>query len=188
MTTDTDLPNALIAPTETDDTPPQDEWVAIGRVSAPYGVHGEMRLELLTDFPRRFRRLKTVFVGDTHQPYSIRAVHSHPRGIVIGFAGIDTPEAAAALRKSYIWIPRSQVMPLPAHHYYHMDVIGLTVVTTADLIIGQVSDILQTGSNDVFVVQDGHREVLVPAIAAVVKSIDLAERRVVIEPIPGLLD
>ncbi len=161
-------------------------YIAIGKVRRPYGVRGEVKVQLLTDFPERFKDLQTVYIDG--EPFTIERRRFVADGILLKFAGIDTPEGAAFLRNRLIEIPVSEAVPLPPDTYYFFQILGLEVVTTAGEVLGQVVDIIVTGANDVYVVRSaGGREILLPAIEDVIKEVDLEANRLLVELLPGLV-
>ena len=159
-----------------------DDWMVIGRIVGPFGVRGEMKVEPLTDFPERFRSLKRVYLGDARREAEVLGSRNHKGQILLRLAGIDSPEAVKELRKPELHVPRAEAWSLPEGHYYLDDVIGLQVETTDGATIGEVTDVVRTGSNDVFVVGTGATAVLVPVIKDAVTELDMRARRVVIEP------
>ena len=166
------------------------EWATIGQVVALFGVRGEMKVRLLTDVPERFQHLETVYLGPEHRQYTIKRVRPHKgEMIVLKLSGIDDANAAEPLRQQSLQIPLSQLAELPAGSYYQHDILGLNVCTLDRRVLGTIVDIIETGSNDVYVVKgsDG-KQVLIPAIQAVVKQIDLARQIMSIDPLPGLLE
>ena len=166
------------------------EWATIGQVVALFGVRGEMKVRLLTDIPDRFQQLGAVYVGSDHRQYAIEHVRPYKgESVVLKLAGIDDANTAETLRHQSLFIPLSELAELPPDSYYQHDIVGLTVVTLAGRELGHIVDIMETGSNDVYIVKgsDG-KEVLIPAIKAVVKQIDLARHTMSIDPLPGLLE
>jgi 16S rRNA processing protein RimM len=109
--------------------------------------------------------------------------------VILKLAGIDDANAAEALRNQSLLIPLSQLARLPPDSYYQHDILGLTVLLLDGRELGPIADILVTGSNDVYVIQgaDG-KQILIPAIKAVVKQIDLIRHTMYIDPLPGLLE
>lgn len=166
------------------------EWATIGEVVALFGVRGEVKVRLLTDIPDRFHQLKAVYVGPDHR----RAVIEHARPykgemIVLKLAGIDDANAAEALRRLPLCIPLSLLAKLPPDSYYQHDILGLQVITLSGQVLGPIVEIIETGSNDVYVIKTAEgKQVLIPAIKAVVKQIDLIRRTMSIDPLPGLLE
>ena len=165
----------------------EDDWLLVGRIVGAFGVRGELKVEPLTDFPERFKRLKSVFVGPNRNERSIVSSRLHAR-LLLCLEGVETREAAQSLRGQDLWIPRAQAMELPAGSFYVDDIIGLTVETDAGSRVGTVLDILATGANDVYVVEGEQGEILIPAILDVVREIDVGGGRIVIHPMAGLLD
>jgi 16S rRNA processing protein RimM len=162
------------------------ESLIVGRILAPWGIRGEVKVEVLTDFPERFATRKLVDLNN--RPLEIERCRPHKQHMVVKFATIDSVEAAEKLRGQDLTIPSSELYPLPEGQYYTFQLIGLKVVTTKGQTLGRVKDIMTTPSNDVYIVEGKHGEILIPAIEDVVKSIDLKKGKMVIEAIKGLLD
>ena len=166
------------------------EWATIGQVVALFGVRGELKVRLLTDIPNRFQQLEAINVGPDHRRYIIEHVRPHKGEIVVlKLAGIDDANTAEALRRLELCIPLSHLAKLPPDIYYQHDIIGLRVITLDNRELGPIVEIIETGSNDVYVIkgQDG-KQLLIPAIKAVVKQIDLIRGTMYIDPLPGLLE
>ncbi len=166
----------------------EDAYLAIARIVAPSGIKGDVKAQILTDFPERFARLTTVFVGDGFAAYEVVSARVHRRMAYLRLKGCDSVEDAEKLRGQLVRIPVSEAMPLPADHYYWYQIFDLEVWTVSGDYIGKVVDILDRPANDVYVVRGPRGEVLIPAIEDVVKEIDLERGRMIIEPLPGLLD
>ena len=122
-----------------------------------------------------------------YQPHTIKKIKRFKRWSAIAFQEITEIESAIRCRDSLVYLPAEEIC-LEDGEFFHGQIIGLSVVTTAGKIIGKIEEILVTGSNDVYVVNDGKREYLIPAIAAVVKAVDLEGKTVIIEVMDGLLD
>lgn len=166
------------------------EWATIGQVVALFGVRGELKVRLLTDIPNRFQKLEAINVGPDHRRYIIEHVRPHKGEIIVlKLAGIDDANAAELLRRQELCIPLSQLAKLPPDIYYQHDIVGLQVITLDERVLGPIVDIIETGSNDVYVIkgQDG-KEVLIPALKTVIKQIDLIRHTMYIDPLPGLLE
>ena len=109
------------------------------------------------------------------------------RHISISFLGVDDKEAALPYRDSFIKVRRESI-PLENGEFFFDELIGLSVITTDGTVLGEVTDIIETGSNDVYVVRGREREYLIPAIRDVVKEIDREGGRILIEAMKGMLD
>lgn len=162
--------------------PVSDEWMLIGEIAGPFGVHGEIKIDPLTDYPERFQTLRHVYVGSARDEYRVDRARLHKRQVLARFAGIETPEQVDGLRGQEVLVPRGEAAKLPEGHYYLDDLIGAEVLTTDGRTVGAITDIIRTGSNDVYVVGEGRDAALIPAIKGAVVDLDLAARRVVIEP------
>jgi 16S rRNA processing protein RimM len=166
------------------------EWATIGIIVALFGIHGELKVRSLTDIPNRFAELDAVHVGPEGRRYVIERTRPYKGEMVIlKLKGIDDANAAEALRKAELRIPVSELARLPSDSYYQHDILGLAVYTLAGRALGPIVDIIVTGSNDVYVMRgaDG-KQLLIPAIKAVIKQVDLVRRVMYIDPLPGLLE
>ena len=166
--------------------PAPPEFLIVGYILAPWGIRGEVKVEVVTDFPERFAPRKVVYLNT--RPLEIESCHPHKQHLVVKLDTIDSVEDAEKLRGQDLTIPRSELYHLPQGQYYTFQIIGLKVVTTEGELLGHITEIMTTGSNDVYIVEGKRGEILIPAIEDVVKSIDLQKGEVVIEAIKGLLD
>lgn len=147
--------------------------IIIGRIGAPHGVRGDVRIVPLTDFPDRFDALQQVFLED-NRPLEVTAVKYHKQFVILKFKGIDTREDVDLLKGKLIKVQRCDVPALAEGEYYSFDIIGLEVYGKDNEFLGKVTEILKTGSNDVYVVENEKEQHLVPALKKVVTSIDIA--------------
>lgn len=161
------------------------DFITIGSVLASWGKRGQLKIKALTDFPERFNSGSTVYIN--HIPMIIGESSPHRDFLILKLESVDSIEAAEKLRGLEVEIPASQIKTLPEGQYYYFELVGLSVFTTKDENIGKITSVLTTGSNDVYVVKGKKGEVLIPAIEDVVKSVDIEQGRMVIEPIEGLL-
>jgi 16S rRNA processing protein RimM len=163
------------------------KYLIIGRVLKPWGVRGEIKIEILTEFPERFASLHQVFLGDDAKLFSVDRARRHGKSALLKLKGIDSPEDADELRDQLVQVALEDAVKLPPGKLYLYQLIGLRVVTTEGDALGEITDVLDTGANDVYVVQDGAREILIPAIEDVVKEINLERREVKIKMMAGLI-
>lgn len=165
--------------------------ISVGRVIKPWGVKGEVKIEPLTDFPERFRRLNRVYLtspsGHTIE-CRVSSVRYRKGAPYLIFEGYDTPEKARGLTGRLIQIPEQEAMPLPEGSFYWFELVGMEVVTEEGSTLGVIDEVLQTGSNDVYIVKKGRKEYYIPATQEVIRQVDRARRRMVIHVIEGLLD
>ena len=162
------------------------DLLVVGRVLAPWGVKGQVKVEVMTDSPQRLAPQNRVYLDG--RPLVIEDTRRLKGYLVLKLDTIDTVEAAERLRGRYLEAPRPDTSALLPGEYYHFQLIGLEVWSLEGELLGRISDILATGANDVYVVQGERGEVLVPAVDEVVRSIDLEGGRMTVEVIAGLLD
>ncbi len=167
------------------------EMINVGEICGTRGLQGELKVLPLTDFPERFKGMKEIWVecGPRSGYYKIEHYRPHKQFLLFKFAGIDTIEAAAGLMKGLLKVEQDEVFPLPEDTHYVFQLVGLMVDDLEKGQLGVVTDVLQTGANDVYVIKgERYGEVLIPAIKDVVLDIDLANGRMKVKLLPGLLD
>lgn len=155
------------------------EAVRVGIVRRAVGLRGEVEIEPLTDDPDRFVPGLEVRVGD--RPRRVVSARAGRKGVALTFAGVDGRDAAEALLGAYLEIDAADARPLPEGHYYHWQLVGLEVTTTNGARLGTLEDVLEYPANDVYMVRDGDRETLVPAVKTMVREINLDDRRMVVD-------
>jgi 16S rRNA processing protein RimM len=160
----------------------------IGRVLSAHGIRGELKCRIVTDFPtRRFKRGSSVTIrGESHV---VEAARIQGDMVLLKLAGLTDRDVAQSFGGAEIEVPTAAAGPPPKGQFYWHQVIGLEVEDAiTHEVFGRVADILETGANDVYVVKSANgKEILVPAIKDVVKQIDPAAGRILIEPLPGLI-
>ena len=164
--------------------------VSIGRIVKPRGVKGEFLVAPLTFSVERFDSVARVFIEVDGGTREFTIEHYRPYGsmVIVKLSEINTPEDARLLKGRHLMVPEEESPPLPEGVYYYYQIIGMDVFTVDGAFVGRVTDIIETGSNDVYVVRDGDREHLIPAVRDVIREIDTARKRIVISPEPGLLE
>ncbi len=144
-------------------------------------------MALETDFPERFERLKMVYLGEAATPFALESSRLHKEHVLLKLKGCNR-DMAEKLRGQWVQIPIEEAMPLGEDEYYVYQIIGLEVWTMMGEYLGQVSEVLFTGANDVYVVQGERGEILIPAVEDVVLEVDLADGRLTVNLPEGLMD
>lgn len=166
-------------------TPP---YVVTGRVIKAYGILGWVKIEPFTVNPERFRPgCSFILEGVEEGRLVLEDVEERPDGLLAKFRGRDTRSEAETLKGCWLMVDPDELGEAPPGAYWEHQVIGLEVFTSDGTCLGSVVEVLETGANDVLVVK-GEKEVLIPMIEQVVSRIDLAAGRMLIEPLPGLLE
>jgi 16S rRNA processing protein RimM len=168
-----------------------EEYLQVGKIVNTHGVKGEVKLIPLTDDPHRFDELDWVYVekGSIRNRHTIEDVKYAKGSVILKLSGIDTMEAAESLRDSFITIDRANAVKLPEDSFFICDLIGCTVMDEKGAELGKIDEILQTGSNDVYVIKnkDG-KELLLPALKSVVRKVSIDLKQIEVTVPKGLLD
>jgi 16S rRNA processing protein RimM len=165
-------------------------YLAIGKITRAHGLRGEIVVAVLTEFPDRFAETEWVYLGNEFEAeaYQLEGYRWNKRNILLKLSGVADRTQAEQLRGQLVQVPVEEAMPLPEGSYYMYQLLGLQVITTEGEMLGPIVNILETGANDVYVVDRQGKELLLPAIADVVQSVDLAKGQMIIKIIDGLID
>jgi 16S rRNA processing protein RimM len=157
-------------------------YLTIGQLGRAHGVNGEILIRLTTDFPERIQKGKNVFLGDDHAQYRIENVRQRPKGLILKFANIDTIEDVEKLSKKEVFVTSDSLPELPEGEYYHHQMLGIRAVTEDGQDLGVLTEILETGANDVYVITDENgKEELIPALRQNLVNIDIRNRIMVVK-------
>lgn len=165
---------------------PEPNYLAIGRVGRPFGLRGDLRVQLFTEYPEQLNRLSVVYLGPETQPWEVEGVRLHQRAALFKLVGCDDRSVADTLRGALVQIARKDAVPLEDDEYYEHQIVGMTVVEEDGTVLGKLTEIITTGANDVFVVIGPGGELLLPAIESVILDIDLDTGQMVVHILDGL--
>ena len=164
-------------------------FLVVGKIRRPHGVSGDVLVEVYTDHPERLQAGGKVYAGENHLPLTISRQRSHNDGILLGFEGLSTPEQVGRFRNQVLSISTADAIELADDEYYFHELMGLSVLDETGDLLGEVTEIIETGANDVYVVTNqAGREVLLPAISDVILDIDLGKKQMKVHLLPGLMD
>ncbi len=170
----------------------ENSFISVGKVLTTQGNKGELKVMLLTDFPERFQEGSEVYFEEQTglTKYKICSSRLHNKWLILGLEGVSDMKIAEKFRDCLIKIPSNEVMPLPKGSYYIFQLLGLPVFTEEGQYLGDLHEIFQTGSNDVYRVMhpDSNKEILIPALKECVQTIDLENRKIIVHLLPGLVD
>ena len=162
----------------------------VGAIASVHGIKGEVKVFPTTDEPTKFKKLKSVILKNEKEERDIalQSVRFFKNMVIVKFQGIESPEDAQKYRGATLWIAREQAVPLRENEYYRADLIGLTVVTEDGEELGILTDVLETGANDVYeVTLSDKKTALFPAIRECIKEVDVEKGYIKVHVMEGLL-
>lgn len=163
----------------------------IGAITATHGVRGEVKVFPTTDNPNKFKKLKKIVLdtGKETQEMEIASVKFFKNLVILKFKGFDSLNDVEKFKGKTLWITREQSGPLGKDEYYRADLIDLQVVSDTGEALGLISDVLETGANDVYEISmPNGKKVLIPAIKDCIKQVDMDARVMTIHVMDGLFE
>ncbi|MCK4546502.1 MAG: 16S rRNA processing protein RimM [Candidatus Eisenbacteria sp.] len=165
--------------------------VTLGEITKPQGLKGEVRVNLSggsVDVLEHVGRVTAVKGNASSRVLELESVRIHGRTVIVRFTGVGDRSGAEDLVGYELQVPESEIPDLGPGQYYTYELEGLEVVTESGDRLGVLEEVLDLPAHDVYLVRDERREVLLPATEEVVKKIDLANGRMVVHLLEGLLE
>lgn len=169
------------------------KYLLLGEVLRPHGIRGELRVRLLTDYPERINDLDEVYLGsgvDDEAPtaYPVEHMRMNPPYGLLKLGGVRGREDADLLRGLFVMVDIDNAVPLEEGEFYLYQLIGLTVKLEDGTTLGKLTDVLETGANDVYVVDSPtYKEVLIPVTNETIVSTDISAGEMIVRLPDGLL-
>lgn len=167
-----------------------EKFLQVGVISSTHGIRGEVKVFPTTDDAKRFKKLKQVILdtGREQLPLEVESVKFFKQFVIVKFKGIDNINDIEKYKGKSLLVNREHAVKLQKDEYFIADMIGLSVFTEDGAMFGELKDVLETGANDVYVIASPkHGEVLVPAIKQCILDVDIAQRKMVIHLMEGLV-
>lgn len=168
-----------------------EELLKVGIISSTHGIRGEVKVFPTTDDAQRFKKLKSVLLesGREKRTLKIENVKFFKQFVILKFEEIDHINDVEKYKGGSLYVTRDQAVKLDKDEYFIADLIGLTVIAEEENLKGTLKDVMETGANDVYVIElsDG-RELLLPAIKECVLSVDIEKGEMQVHLLDGLLD
>ncbi len=164
------------------------QYLEIGKIVSVFGIKGEVKVEPWCDTPQLLCQFDILYYK-SGTPVKIERARVHKNQVLLKIEGVDTPEEGVKLRGRVLYMDRADV-ELPEGVYFQQDLIGLEVSDSGTgEVYGTITDVLQTGANDVYEITDSEKiKRYIPAIPEVIDSVELEEGRMLITPLEGLFD
>lgn len=162
----------------------------IGQIVNTYGIKGFVKVVPFTDNMNRFEDLKAVYVETKKglENFEIEEVKYAKNTVLLKLKGIDDINIAEKYKNCYIKISRENAVKLPEDTYFIVDLLDIKVYTDEDIYLGNIIDVYPTGSNDIYVVKNEEgKQMLLPAIGEVIKTVDIQNKKMVVHLLDGLI-
>ena len=166
------------------------DFLEIGQIVNTFGVKGIVKVVPFTDNVERFKELITVFLEKNNkiEEKQIEETKFHKNMVLVKFKNIETIEEAEKYVNAYLKVDRENAIKLEDDEYFIADLLGSQVYTDENELLGKLEDIYNTGSNDIYVIKDEKgKQILLPAIADVIKNIDVENQKIIVHILEGLL-
>ena len=167
-----------------------EDMLQVGVITQTHGVRGEVKVFPTTDDVNRFKKLKQVSLdtGKETMSLEIQSVKFFKQFVILKFKGIDNINDIEKYKRCSLYVTREHAVPLEEDEYFIADMIGMEVCTEDGNIFGTLKDVIETGANDVYVIESAeHGEVLVPAIKECIRSVDIEKGQMMIHLMDGLI-
>lgn len=166
------------------------DFTSIGKIINTHGIKGEVKIYPLTDDVNRFKELKTAFIGPNKDKVTIKTVKFQKNLVILKFDEFNDINEVLKYKDTSICVDEENLVELPEDHYFIFDLIGLKVYDMASTFIGELKDVIEGRSNDVYIIRNEEldKEYLIPAVGAFIKEIDIEENKMIIDPIEGMIE
>ena len=168
-----------------------EKFLKVGVITSTHGIKGEVKVFPTTDDANRFKKLKNVILDDGKEKIDIEiaSVRFFKNMVILKFKGIDDINDVEKYKKAELFVTRENAVPLQKDEYFIADLIGVEVTSDQGEELGVIDDVLQTGANDVYVIKKaGCQDLLVPAIKACIKEVDIENQKMTVHLLAGLRD
>ena len=166
-----------------------ERYFEIGKIAGTHGLKGTLRVFPTTEDPSRFELLKQFIVENRgkKETFHIEKITYHKKFVLVTVKELKDINEAECYKGATIWIPEQEALPLEENEYYMRDLYGLTVITQEGEELGILTDIYETGANDVYAVKkEGEKDLLIPAIKQCILSVDIVNKKMVVKLLEGL--
>jgi len=168
-----------------------EQFFRVGVITTTHGVRGEVKVFPTTDDPQRFKKLKQVILDDgkEQRELEITSVKFFKNLVILKFKGLDNINDVEKYKQADLLVTREHAVPLNEGEYFIADLIGLKATSDEGEDLGTLTDVIQTGANDVYVFsKEGTQDLLVPKIPDCIKNVNIEAGTILVHLLPGLRD
>ena len=167
-----------------------DNYLEIGKITRFQGNKGEVRVKATTDIPERFFDLERVYLkrGNDFKELEIEYIRFHKQFVIIKFFDVNSIDEAEELKNYQVLIDESEKYLLPEDNFYVSDLIDCEVYLEDGKYLGELIDVVDTSGTDIFLVKGEEKEYMLPASREMIIEINLKSKKIIVDPIPGILD
>ena len=165
------------------------DYTIIGKIINTHGIKGDLKIYPLTDSLDRFFHLEKVYIGDSKEEAIIKEVNVHKGFVLLRFKNLENINDVLKYKEQFIYVDDENRVKLQENHYFISDLIGCRVLLKDGKEIGILIEVLQGGANDVYVVLSPEKkEFLIPAVTEFIKTVDIDNNLIIIDPIEGMIE
>jgi 16S rRNA processing protein RimM len=166
------------------------DYTIVGKIINSHGIKGEVKVFPLTDDISRFDSLKNVYIGENHVKHEIKGVKYHKNIAIIKFKEYDDINEILKFKDNFIYVDDEEKVILPEGRFFIHDLLKSQVFDTQANLIGTLENIIQGPSNDIYVVKDMEkdREYLIPAVKQFIIEVNIGDKKIIIDPIEGMIE
>lgn len=169
-----------------------EQFLKVGIITSTHGIRGDVKVYPTTDSPDRFLSVEQVWLKPAGKEektlLEIAQVRFQKNMVLLRFRGFDSINDVEQFRGAELYVDREHAAPLGENEYYIADLLGMQVYTDEDEMLGTLKDVLETGANDVYIVDTPKGELMIPAIRQCILHVDVEQGRMTVHLLPGLED
>lgn len=164
------------------------DYTIVGQIINTHGIKGTVKVFPLTSDVNRFKSLKRVYLGERKTELTVSSVSIKGKVILVTFQEYDNINGVSSFVKDYLYVSDDERITLPEDHYFIYELIGCSVLDENDVELGQIVDVLQGFSNDVYVIQGEHHQFMIPSVKEFIRMVDIPARKVIVHLIEGMIE
>lgn len=165
------------------------EYTIIGKIIGSHGIKGDVKVYPLTDFTDRFLELKKAYISDEKIQVKVKSAKIHKGLALLRFEDLEDINKILHFKDQYLYVDDEDKVILPENFFFISDLIDCKVYNTKEIYIGTVTNVIKNAANDVYVINPNKgREFLIPAVKTFVKFVDIENKKIIIDPIEGMIE